>query len=94
MYKYNYASTYSHPLRGKYLVYIAQLFSNINKSSYIYYYTLITMIARPCNESELRLLNSRVQICHGTRWGDICDDDWRDTNARVVCKELGFSQQG
>ena len=33
----------------------------------------------------------RVEIFHEGRWGTICDDNFQDKEAGVVCRNLGFS---
>ena len=50
--------------------------------------------APPCNEDEVRLLRDRVLICKNGVWGYVCRDSWTHEDARVVCRELGFSPQG
>ncbi|XP_041372788.1 deleted in malignant brain tumors 1 protein-like [Gigantopelta aegis] len=36
----------------------------------------------------------RVEIFHEGRWGTICDDNFNATDARVVCRSLGFLSSG
>lgn len=35
----------------------------------------------------------RVEIRHHGIWGSVCDDDFNDDAAKVVCKYLGFPGQ-
>ena len=54
----------------------------------------------PCTYGQLRLVDGsipnegRVEICINNVWGTICDDDWGDNDATVVCRQLGYSTTG
>ena len=51
-----------------------------------------------CPEGSVRLVDGvqgefegRVEMClHGV-WGSVCNDEWDNEDARVVCRELGYS---
>ena len=51
----------------------------------------------PCIDGTLRLSNGatpnegRVEVCNDGHWGTVCDDDWGNEEANVVCRILGYS---
>ena len=48
-------------------------------------------------EGTIRLVNGTnategtVEVCIGGRYGTVCDDHWDELDARVVCRQLGYS---
>lgn len=56
-----------------------------------------------CCEGEIRLMNGnrrsnshegRVEICYGSQWKTVCDDHWEESDAQVVCTQLGYISEG
>ena len=50
-----------------------------------------------CTEGDVRLIygpshnEGTIEICHDDLWGLISDSGWSDSDAEVVCRQLGYS---
>ena len=56
--------------------------------------------AAQCEDGDLRLVGNflllvgSVEVCSMGKWGRVCSTGWNNPDATVVCRELGFSDQG
>ena len=63
-------------------------------------HTVIFFLTGPCESGRVRLANgypaSRgvLEICVNGKFATVCADQWDNTDASIVCKELGYSPYG
>ena len=42
-------------------------------------------------DNQNRSLEGRVEYCNAEQWGTVCDNNFDNFDARVVCRQAGFS---
>lgn len=72
----------------------------LSKSVFLCNHTMHPLFFAGCEYGAIRLadggtnLEGRVEICFHNIWGTICNRDWNTADARVTCRDLGFSSSG
>ena len=51
----------------------------------------IRLVGGMRKDSQNRSLEGRLEYCYEEQWGTVCDSNFDNFDARVICKEAGFS---
>ena len=57
-------------------------------------------VSDQCRHGEVRLVNGttlqegRLEICINSNLSTVCSDKWGSADARVVCRQLGYNENG
>ena len=60
---------------------------------------LVQNTADNCSNGETRIVNGQsaeglLEICYDGFWGSICPSYWDNNDAKVACRQLGYTDIG
>ena len=62
--------------------------------------SIVSISIQCSSDGDVRLVNGttlqegRLEICLNSNWSTVCDDNWDNRDARVVCRGLGYNENG
>ena len=86
---------------GAYLEHYNNVYMKQYSTCHLFSLLRVTINLLVCSTDwEMRLVNGgsslegRLEVCLNGVWGTICDQSWDDTDAGVVCSQMGHSARG
>ena len=61
---------------------------------------MFSLLATLCTEGEIRVVDGisayegRVEVCINGKFGPICDNNWDNLEATVVCNQMNYNSSG
>ena len=80
-----------------------QLLGKVKSSDSRFSHLLTIITFLDCEHGQLRLVQTtgvpmahqgRVDLCLNGAWGTVVDDGWDARDAKVVCRQLGYTDKG
>ena len=70
-------------------IHIARIISMSECALFNVYFYAIVRLVNAADSTDLS--QGRVEILHDGLWGTVCDEDWGNVDASVVCRMFGYT---
>lgn len=77
------------------------LINNYGNMIFLKYFVFFSAtLSSSCKDGSVRLINGtssndgQIEVCVNGIWGGVCDDNWSQVEANLVCNQLGHTCEG